>query len=67
MLGAVDTFEAHRACPDNGEWCTLVVVSRQEQQVEADSWVVSAKGERRDIGIDGAALVEHKTWLRSRS
>jgi hypothetical protein len=46
--------------PDNDELCKLVVVSKQGQQVEIDSWVVSAKDERADIGIDGAALVEYK-------
>jgi hypothetical protein len=43
-----------------GERCKLVVVSKQGQQVEAGSWVVSAKGEREGSGIDGAALVPPK-------
>jgi anti-sigma factor RsiW len=40
-----------------GERCKVVVVSKQGQQVEAGSWVVSAEGEREGVGIDGAALV----------
>ena len=43
-----------------GERCKLVVVSKQGQQLEAGSWVVSAKGEREGSGIDGAALVPPK-------
>jgi hypothetical protein len=43
-----------------GERCKLVVVSKRGQQVEAASWVVSARGEREGSGIDGAALVPPK-------
>ena len=41
----------------DGEWCKLVVVSKQGEHVEAGGWVVSAKGAREGIGIDGAAIV----------
>ncbi|MDT7727206.1 MAG: hypothetical protein QOI21_3782 [Actinomycetota bacterium] len=40
-----------------GEKCKLIVVSKQGEKVDAGSWVVSAKGEKDGIGIDGTALV----------
>jgi anti-sigma factor RsiW len=40
-----------------GEKCKLIVVSKQGEEIEAGSWVVSAKGEKDGIGIDGTALV----------
>jgi hypothetical protein len=40
-----------------GEKCKLIVVSKNGEQVEAGSWVVSAKGEKEGTGIDGTALV----------
>jgi anti-sigma factor RsiW len=40
-----------------GEKCKMIVVSKNGDQVEAGSWVVSAKGEKDGTGIDGTALV----------
>jgi hypothetical protein len=40
-----------------GEKCRLFVVAKNGDRFESGSWIVSAKGERDGIGIDGTALV----------